>query len=289
VNVDADIKRYFPFIVLLAIAVIAYFQVNACGNLISARLANPPELPPLPSVTVELDDGKPILERNAFDSNTGPLDASAPPSEDAGPASCAEGRVVSITKTEDPAWSFATIEDRAGHSQLRRVGDTHDGFRLEAVEWDRVILSSGDQRCQLVMGEAGASPVGEREKPRTPAALLLELADSMKKVGDHELHIPRPLVKQLLKAEEELTAEAQLKPAKQGDKITGVRLEGVRKGTLFDWLLLKNGDVLESVNGQSLAEPEKAPDIYALLGTADQLTLRLSRKGVPVTITYVIE
>lgn len=288
---DADIKRYFPFVVLAMLAVIAYLQVSACGDLIAARLAQhaEPTVAPPATASAELDDGAPILERNAFDSETGPLDAGVVEGDDAGPPACTIGRVVMIAASEDPAWSFATIVDRQGHSQLRRVGDDIDGFRVEAVEWDRVLLRRGDASCQLLVGEAGATALpGGRDKPRPPTALLLELADSMRKAGN-EIHLPRALASQLLAAQEELTAEVRMKPQARGDKIVGLRLEGIKKGTLFDWLGLQNGDVLQSVNGQALADPDKAPDIYALLGTADQLTVRLERRGVPVTMTYVIE
>jgi len=77
-------------------------------------------------------------------------------------------------------------------------------------------------------------------------------------------------------------------PEQQDGAIVGVRLFGIRPGSLLATLGLQSGDRLESINGLSVASPEEALEAYARLRTAERLNVRLSRSGKPVELTLNI-
>ena len=67
-------------------------------------------------------------------------------------------------------------------------------------------------------------------------------------------------------------------------KLLGLRLFGIRPGSLLGTLGLQNGDRLESINGFDIASPQRALEAYARLSTAKRLNVRVIRLGRPLQI-----
>lgn len=321
-GIDSTLKRFWPLVVCGLVALVAYLQAAGIGRLVGAAVADAPEGGPAPVAVAapsskRRDDGKPILARNPFDSVTGPLDGSVQPE---GPApdeatpppapadtsgdpfqdpQCGFGRVVLIAEAEDPAWSFAAIEGKSGGSKLRRRGDDVDGAVVQYVAWDRVWLDDGGKRCQLELGKgtAGAKrPAAPRETPgERPARagrgrqLSPEIAAKINKVSETEYNVERSVVDEILENQAELMRTARIVPEKDGDKVVGIRLFGIRDGTLLNHLGLRNGDRLESINGFEMSDPQKALEAYGRLRTSDKLKVKVNRKGQPVTLDFNIQ
>ena len=316
-GVDAQLKRYFPLIICLMIGLAAYLQASGIGQLIAATVADGWSAPTTgparfsdPLQSTRRTSGKPILARNPFDSITGPLDGTSitvPGSplltggepgaglsgED--PA-CSFGRVLLISASDDPAWSFAAIES-SGTSKLRRQGDDVSGHTVQAMSWDRVWLTSGTTRCQMTLGDKSAvksKPKATGKKPRRRGRrrgrqLAPEMAAKIHKVSDTEYNIERSLVDEILQNQAELMRSARIVPEKKGGEVIGIRLYGIRDGTLLSHLGMKNGDRLDSINGFSMSDPQKALEAYGRLRTADKLTVKVDRKGTPVTLDFNIQ
>src|SRR6187200_212295 len=143
-GLDALLKRYFPAILCLLIGIAPYFQASGMGELVASSVALDPLSTPTASPAPKFPPMRPtknedhetsaaaILSRNPFDSVTGPLDGSQielptnPVAEDRDPREdpvCDVARVLLITNSDDPAWSFAAVAGADGKSTLRRVGD----------------------------------------------------------------------------------------------------------------------------------------------------------------------
>jgi general secretion pathway protein C len=315
-GLDAQLKRFYPLILAAFIAIAAYFQASGIGQVVVSAIVGTPgpavtasPISAPPAGVLANKTGKPILARNAFDSVTGPLDGSgqgmpddlpAPvssaPVTDEDPA-CSFGRVVLISAAHDPAYSFAAIEDDKGENKLRRVGETVGTHTLQAFGWDRVWLAEGDKRCQLKLGEgskgtrtrAGDSDRVEKPKRNAGRGLPPDMAAKITKVSDTEFSIERSVVDQILENQAELMRSARIVPEKGEDgEVAGIRLFGIRSGTLLSHLGLQNGDRLESINGFPMADPQKALEAYGRLRTADALKVQINRKGQPVTIDFNI-
>jgi len=320
-NVDRVLKRFFPVIVCALIALAAYFQASGVGELVASSIngeAPPPKPPSGPSPSLRsgpYKDAKPILARNPFDSVTGPLDGVTTPVTEPGQEeqeeesdlegdpsaedpSCGFGSVSIIMTAEDPAWSFASITDKGGTAKLRRIGDPVDDYTIEAMGWDRVWLSKSASRCQMKVRDENAPQAAPKKVAKRPTrrrrrrgapTLPDELKNKITKVSDTEYNIERSVVDDILEKQAELMRYTRLKPVKDGDKVTGLRMSRIRKDTLLDVLGLKNGDQVQSINGFDLTDPQKALEAYGRLRTADRLTLKVTRGGAPTTIEYNIQ
>jgi general secretion pathway protein C len=179
-GLDAHLKRWFPAVLALLVAIAAYFQASGMGQIVaSSVLLDPSSMPPPPppppaaggnaaSVSERSTNGMPILARNPFDSVTGPLDGSnaPPPVTDAPPTVstdpyedpvCDGGKVLLITESDDEDWSFVSLAGADGKSVMRRRGDDFGGRTVHAIAWDRVWLMQGGTRCQMKLHDDSGS------------------------------------------------------------------------------------------------------------------------------------
>jgi general secretion pathway protein C len=251
--------------------------------------------------------GEAILSRNPFDSVTGALTGRPEPEEqndtpepvavdatDEDP-NCTVGKVLLISASEDPQYSFAAI-DQGGGSKLMRLGDSVGSHTVQAFGWDRVWLAEGKSTCQLKLGESGGAAPAAKAKTAAPAPgrrgasqLSPEMASKITKVSETEYTIERSVVDEILENQAELMKSARIVPEKEGDKVVGIRLFGIRNGTLLNHLGMQNGDRLESINGFNMSDPQKALEAYGRLRTADSLKVQMNRKGAPVTLELKIQ
>jgi general secretion pathway protein C len=326
-GIDAILKRYFPGVLCALLALAAYFQASGMGQLVASTVAvdsftlpaAPPPRSALPGSTANQDhttSAQPIISRNPFDSVTGPLDAkpaeplpahqvveNKDPYED---PPCDSAKVLLITQADDPEWSFAAMSGSDGKAVLRRQGDEIGGQKVYYVGWDRVWLTGSGARCQSVVGGKGAGPKVSSAAPVSSAPSLAPTADVSKptrggkkvppeiaakihRVSETEFNVERSVVDQILENQSELMRSARIVPEKEGDKVVGIRMFGIRPDSLLGTLGLENGDRLSSINGFEMSDPQKALEAYARLRTADHLTVSVNRKGKPMNIDFNIK
>lgn len=322
-GIDAILKRYFPWVLGVLIALAAYFQASGMGQLVASSVAvDAPPPPPSPPAragglgsTANADhatNAGPILSRNPFDSVTGPLDGKPvelpsvqqemPNTDPYADPSCDGARVLLITQAEDPEWSFAAMTGSDGKAILRRQGDEIAGQTVYYVGWDRVWLTSGSARCQAIVGgskavaraSAAPAPPPTASTPKAPIRgggkkVPPEIASKIQRVSETEFNVERSAVDAILENQGELMRSARIVPEKEGDKVVGIRMFGIRPDSLLGTLGLENGDRLSSINGFEMSDPQKALEAYARLRTADRLTVTINRKGKPMNIDFNIK
>ncbi|MDP9002878.1 MAG: general secretion pathway protein GspC, partial [Myxococcota bacterium] len=304
--IDKLLKRHFWAVILALLAIAALLDAQGIMQVVASGLA-PDErqlaTPPL-MARVSLNPGAPsphatsaeaILARNPFDSVTGPLNlpppvdsAEEPPAPDLtdpfNAPECDGVRVLVITASADPDWSFAALETQQekGKSYLRRRGGDIGGKTVTFVGWDRVWLTTGNQLCQAQMFKPPGGPDATATPTPLPAPPVAaggatSVGDDIKKgiqrVTATEFNVDRGVVDKILENQAELMRQARIVPEQENGKVVGIRLFGVRPDTLLGALGMENGDRLEKINGFDMTSPEKALEAYARLRTADHLTV----------------
>jgi general secretion pathway protein C len=318
--IDQLLRRHFWVVTFGLTAVAAVFGARGVAGVVGAlvtpddkALAQPPlvtKAAPAPtSVTPKATSADPILARNPFDSQTGPLNR-PPPSDEALPSApadvsdpanappCDGVRVLVIAASSDPEWSMAALSGGDGKSQLRRRGGEFAGKKVEFVGWDRVWLSSGGQLCQARMFKPSDQPVAQAGAPPPPppapvpggaGGVSPDIMKGIVRVSANEFNVDRSVVDKILENQAELMKQARIVPEQENGKLVGIRLFGVRPDTLLGVLGMENGDRLETINGFDMTSPEKALEAYARLRTADHLTVKVNRRGSPLNLDYNIK
>ena len=276
---------------------------------------------PAPTSQEHTTNASAILARNPFDSVTGPLDGkqidlptdkpkeenNRDPYDD---PDCDSAKAMLIVASDDPQWSFAALVGSDGKSMLRRRGDEIGGHTVEFIGdrrteeqrrngkndvYDRVWLTvaGSGARCQIRMGgkiamKAPPAP-SAAAPPRSKSGVPKEIADKIHKVSETEFNVERSVVDSILENQAELMKSARIVPEKEGDKVVGIRLFGIRPDSLLGTLGIENGDRLSAINGYEMSDPQKALEAYTKLRTADHLTVAVNRHGKPVNIDFNIK
>ncbi|MCA9621912.1 MAG: general secretion pathway protein GspC [Myxococcales bacterium] len=305
-------ERAWPLSKLLLVGTAAYLQAQGVASLVASEVA--PDrvvpLPPTTSPTIPRDpppSGAAILARNVFDSEVGPLDGSAvvPPPPEPEPVvavnpadvpKCDFGYVRLIV-AGDPSYAFASIEGKDRKSSLYRVGDVVASHRLHRIAWDRVWLGEPESRCQMRLSDEAPTPKPKRvTRPKRPRKrgrrtprLPRNLADKITRISDTHYKVDRSALGAILEQQTRLMRRTRARPVKEDGEVVGLRLSRIRRGTLLDTVGLKNGDVIRSINGFNLGDPQKALEAYGRLRTANHLGVEIQRRGKPVTIDFDIQ
>jgi general secretion pathway protein C len=176
-----------------------------------------------------------------------------------------------VITSNDPEKSWAIIGEE-NSQQLFKVGDSvppANGVTLEKVEDLRVILNNNGKREALwLYGEDGMNVASQRQASAPPppppppsnvqqATVSQEQLQSATSIGD----VVRFMV------------------ATEGGKMIGYKVRPGRKRELFDQVGLKNDDIVISVNGIEVNEPQKVREVYQALKTATEANLQVLRDG----------
>lgn len=321
-RVDHALKRAFLPAIALLLTTAAYFQARGIGALVGAAIgagiggdlpgsAPPWQRAPRSALASLMDDhatsAAAILERNPFDSITGPLLGGPrppqPPAGDSEPdAICPSTRVTLIAASDEPSWSFAAIETGAAGARggvsvamLRRTGDEVGGYIVAAIAEDRVYLESNGARCEARLGTQGPADKGPQpglqgggtasKEPREPTARSKSaaIAERIRPLGDNSFEVDRATITSLIE-QPGLLGSVRPVLGKEG----GVRLMGIRPDSPLSKLGLKSGDQLLSINGFELKDPTKMFEMYARLQSASHLTVNVSRGGQAMNVDLQI-
>jgi general secretion pathway protein C len=301
-----------------SILTVAFLNTKAVAALVEGTMGADMPMPFAASVSAaapaRLATSKPtadaILDGNPFDHLTRSLRPSMPTPEgpqrdlDTDPLTaplCVGVKPLVLVGAEDPTVAFASLEVD-GKRVLRKrggeVGDKHVAY----VGRDRVWLEGPRGLCQaLLFGVAPRSGLivagddagGVRRnaadpKPGGQTQLEMDVGKQIAKVGPNEYVIERSAVDRILEAQAELMKQ-RIVQEKEGDRVVGVRVFGIKPGSVLSMLGIENGDRLETLNGFEMSNPEKMLEAYARLRSgADKLTIHLTRSGKPTNVDYTI-
>jgi general secretion pathway protein C len=282
-------------LVLLAFA--AYFSSGIVGTALAARLVPPPqvELSPAPPA-IPQDPPKPLSyysiidQRDIFNSvKPEPAHVEAAPV----PTTPLKLKLWGVA-VHDKGDSYAIIEDESTRDKKQglfrideQVGST--GAVVKTVEWDRVVLTRNgqDEILELEQGDARPSAAGPQvAAPRMPPPPASDA--HVQSTGENEFTIDRAEVDSALENMSQLFTQIRAVPHFEGGKSIGFRLFAIRSGSIFDKIGLKNGDVIQRINGSEMSDPSRALQLLQELRNESDLSVEVVRNRQPMTLSYSI-
>lgn len=306
--------RYLIWVNLVLLAFGAYWGARTVNSAVAARLAPPlkvhltPEPPPLEKEPRRAPSYYDVISnRDIFNSARPEV---APPAETPKPTEL-RLKLWGVVLHDDGS-SFCVIEDLTTRQQeLYRVDDLVASVaRVKNVEWDKVVLDR-DGRDEILELEkpAGGGPVavaavgggvnrlGNRAAARrgragqvgSPAgAADAGQADSggIRMVADGEYEIERSELDAALDNMNQLFTQIRAVPHFQGGKSTGFRLFAIRQNSIFDRIGLRNGDIIQSVNGTDVSDASKALSLFQDLRNVPQVNVKYIRNKEEGTLNY---
>jgi type II secretion system protein C len=219
-----------------------------------------------------------IFERNLF--------GSEPISDTAAATPGAKDELLLRGTADFAGRGYAVLEDPdSGKQGIFEVGElVFDGPKLVAVEPPTATILRGNRRIVLEITESENTSLQERASDGTAAAA----GSSIRQVGDNRYVVDRGEVDHSIENLSTVVTQMRAVPYLKDGKSVGFRVFNIRAGSLFEHMGLKNGDVIQAVNGSQLDDPSRALALLDEVQTSDEIRIDLLRDDHPNTLTYSI-
>lgn len=195
------------------------------------------------------------------------------------------------TAVRDSGDSFAVIEDRRTRKEdLYHTGDMILGeAKLTQIFRDRVVILREGKKEILelsVTKEAGKS--GRRDVPSAEPSRLVP-GSGVRKLGSNRWSVSSEELESAKANMSQLMTQVRIAPNFTEGKPDGFKLLSIKRGSLFDRLGLRNGDVVRQINGIPLDNPQKALELYGELESGQSISLGVLRRGKELTLNYELK
>ena len=227
-----------------------------------------------------------IVENNLFAGGGSPtpqVDAVTPSAPDMRSAEEELGLKCIGAVAGDPATSRAVIQNVATGAALPyKIGDMVGAATVESIESDRVVLRHAGRRKVLPMRSGAVGP--GKGRPSEDKLQNTQNATNAGKRASVDLQTPanRPSVSYV----EDVFHKAKIEPYTQNGRTEGLKITGLEDTPLSGLFGLKNGDVVQTVNGQSLTSKQKAFQVLQKARKQSKLQIQLLRDGKAKELSF---
>lgn len=278
-------KRYQVIFNLLALSVIIFLGVDIFYRIVYAKLSCVDTTTFMVQRVAEpkkvekprLDDYHSIIDRNIFGSTDRALEkVKAEEIEDLEPTSLKIALLGTVTGSEQNA--FAVIEETDKRKQgLYKVGDTIQNATIRMILRGKVILRVDGRDEILTMEEAAAQKAKKQRAVSRPPE------------GISTVTVRRTEIEKSLRNLNKLLSQVRIRPYFKGGKPHGLALSNIKRGSVFEKLGLKDGDIVQGVNNRTIRSPDDIMAFYRRLKSGSHIAVRIDRKGQLKTINYRFE
>lgn len=216
-----------------------------------------------------------ITERNIFGPMTAPQVAAvaAPPPK---PVAVTPLSLIGtfVASGQEP---YAIIEDQKKKVQdVFQLNDSvFDDAKLVAIFAERVEIERNGQKEILVLDDIlGPSHA--------------ETGDGISALDDNEYIVDEGELDKALENLPLLLTQARAVPYFSDGQAVGLRLFAIKSGSLYEKIGLRNGDVLKSVNGNSMADLSQAMQLFEKLKSERSISLTIERNREDKEFKYQI-
>jgi type II secretory pathway component PulC len=314
ISPDKIFTRQFHHVILVSLALCAYFTARGTNNLLASELLSEIDnypgreisrpiatTAPFPASSLPqppVRDGQVILRRNIFSSAIGPiLPASQRPPEESidippdetglsvEPCEASFHHVLATVVSETyPQWSFVSIATKEGTS-LYRQGDRLDEREILGISWRHVFLKGDNNICYIdLFGEKNLEAVARKQFTPQKNAIPKRFRKDVSQIGPNARQISRKLARRLSSDPSRYARQLRLRPYKKSGDIIGFRVRRLPGSSPFAALGLKRGDVINAVNGTNLTSVRGAMDAYNALKNKPNYTFSITRRGKPLEL-----
>ena len=164
---------------------------------------------------------------------------------------------------------------------------------LIEVGYREIIIQRGDhyERCTIDDTGKKKSRSSRSKKSRGPGSKSgpgTGGGTGVTRISETEFNIEKKEIDSVLGNLSSVATQARIVPSFKNGKPNGFKLFSIKPGSIYSKIGLRNGDVIQKVNGYEMNSPDKALEIYQKLKDAQNVTVDLQRRGRAMTMNYAI-
>lgn len=276
-------------ITLVTVILCAGFLAKAASSIIEAEALADPAASPAPVVAPrapqlaarpKIDGTK--VDRNIFCSTCEPTVIVDGPSRYSGEPAV----LIATMLGPDPRATVRVLASEAQGSW--GVGERIPGVgmvdRIGATSIDVVDVAGHRGTISLLDSQAGPPKKKDDAATSSPAAPADPFADKVRKIADNDYEVDRQLVRDLVTGTSKPGGVRAI-PQMKGNEVQGIRMIGVRPGSVAAALGLKSNDVIAAIDGDQIKNVQQLLDLYAKLDNISAVELSGTRGGKPLALT----
>ena len=168
------------------------------------------------------------------------------------------------------------------------VGSALQGAEILAIERTRMLLMNNGRMELLDITSLPPAP-GQAAALASPSAPATGFGSTLRQTGPETYAIQRQDVENTLANLNQIAMQARVVPAFIDGVPKGFKLFAMRPDSIYARLGLKNGDILQRVNGFTLDSPTQTLEAYQHLRGSSRIELEVERDGQLMRKTYAVE
>ncbi|MDX9742743.1 MAG: hypothetical protein RBT59_02905 [Arcobacteraceae bacterium] len=193
---------------------------------------------------------------------------------------------------------FVTINERGNRTTtILSAGETYKSVKLLKVFSKYALFEEDDTEYKIELNSAATV---ERQKavttPTTGATPSVQPVstpqtsqnEQIQQVGNKTV-VKKDLLEEYTKNSDKIWRDISLKENLTNGKIDGFTINKIKRGSNFEKLGLKSGDILKSVNNVELKSYDDAMKIYKKVGNMSALNMKIIRGNETMELGYEIK
>lgn len=189
--------------------------------------------------------------------------------------------VLAIAYSTNPAYSMVLVNSSCGKNVLM-VGDNFCGFTIEEIKPFYIIASKNGKPITIRLSKGIEGTITTNNPSGLPS--LKELLSNGSNQNTTSMTIDRNELLEITSNPYKMFSDIDLVPTSKG-----FMFKSVKPGSLFSQMGIRPGDILLSINNESLNSPEDAFRILGTLRNSSSFSVKILRNNQPLTINYRVE
>ena len=177
---------------------------------------------------------------------------------------------------------LAIIEDaRSGQIVMYELGDDVDGLKIVRIKRGEIILNSSDGEFTLTLPGGGIS------QPVTDMINDEKWYNVIKQ--GNIITTDRETISGAISRVRDIMRDVKIGPYSADGKKLGIAITRLNEKGILKEIGIKQGDIIETINGLTLNSPYQIFNAYRKLKGKDQLEVKILRSSQPLILTYRVQ
>jgi len=219
---------------------------------------------------------------------------------------CELSKIVADIKATMPAEPkeysyFAMYDSSTKKTRYYAMGDDfmENGVTVYDIRRSVIMLDRNGKKECLFLGMNGKKSNRSSRSSSVSSAAITSSANrsggrvDVKQTGENSYTIDADDLNKELKSLSRISREARgvfARDKENPGKSLGFKLFAIKRGSLFEKIGIKNGDIIQSINGEKLDNPDKALEMYSRLQDGiSNMNVSVLRHGKKLTMDYSVK
>ena len=142
------------------------------------------------------------------------------------------------------------------------------------------------ERCKSLQNFWGARDEILTMEERSSSKAARPVRRSRPAISERTINVKRSEVDESLKDINKILTQARIRPHFKDGQADGLTITGIKAGSVFRRLGLRNGDILNGINGSPIESPDDILSVYDDIKSGADISIQLRRRGRETTLNY---